>query len=377
MTRADLAIEHAHASRRARGTTRVQAVALFALLACACDPFGAKFDPVEPARLYQASNATPAPALDRPLRVMDWNVKFGGGRIDFFFDCFGDRVLMTRSEVVANLEGVATKIRQVDPDILFLQEVDVNSKRSAFLDQVAWLLEHTDLRYAAYASQWRTDYVPSDGLGPMDDGIAILSRWPIDQATRIGLPLRSDQSAATRYFYLRRAMLRARVQLPGSRDLWLVNTHTDAYGVDGTKLQHIERFQQEMNALDDAGELVIGGGDLNALPPGTTKLFDFPDSVCTNEDFVADDYRPEVGWLDPLYARYAPFVPTADYQADNAAYFSHSVDGRGFWNRELDYLFSNGAWALGSGVVHQDARTGLDTMPLSDHAPITAELVLP
>ena len=27
---------------------------------------------------------------------MNYNVKFGGGRIDFFFDCFGDRVLMSK-----------------------------------------------------------------------------------------------------------------------------------------------------------------------------------------------------------------------------------------------------------------------------------------
>jgi len=352
-------------------------VLLLALLACACDPFGTGFDDVEAARLYAAPGATPAPAPSGPLRVMDWNVKFGGGRIDFFFDCFGDRVLMTRGEVSANLEGLAAKIRQVNPDVLFLQEVDVNSKRSAFIDQVAWLLAHTELRYGAYASQWRADYVPSDGLGPMDDGIAILSRWPIDEATRLALPLRTDQDRVTRYFYLRRAILRARVRVPERGNVWLLNVHTDAYGVDGTKRQHIERFREEMDALADSGELVVGGGDLNALPPGTDKLSDFPDSVCTDEAFLADDYRAEVDWLDPLYARYAPFVPTADYAADNAAYFSHSVDGRGFWNRSLDYLFTNGAWVPDSGVVHQDARTGMETMPLSDHAPVSAELMWP
>lgn len=362
---------------RTMGQSLKRFVAVFALVAGACNPFGTGFDDVEPAELYAESGAVPASAPTRPLRILDWNIKFGGGRIDFFFDCYGDRVLMEREEVLANLEGVAAKIRQVDPDIVFLQEVDVNAKRSAFIDQVAWLLEHTELGYAAYASQWRADFVPSDGLGPMDDGIAVLSRWPIAEASRIALPLRTDQDGLTQYFYLHRALLRARVEIPGAGNLWLVNTHTDAYGQDGTKRRHIERFQREMDALADAGELVVGGGDLNTLPPGSTKLDDFPDSVCADEEFIADDYRPEVGWLDALYARYAPFVPTADYAADNAAYYSHSVDGRGSWNRQLDYLFTNGAWVAGSGVVHQDARTGMATMPLSDHAPVSAELVLP
>ena len=366
------------ADRQSHTLRRLRSLAVLgALCACACDPFGTGFDDSEPATLYAAPGATPAPAPTRPLRILDWNLKFGGGRLDFFFDCFGDRVLMSRAEVLANLEGVARKIRQVDPDVVFLQEVDVNAKRSAFVDQLAWLVAHTDLHYAAYASQWRADFVPSDGLGPMDDGIAILSRWPLDRATRLALPLRTDQDALTQYFYLHRAVLRARVQIPGHGDLWLVNVHTDAYGQDGTKRRHIERFQREMDALDDAGELVVGGGDLNTLPPGTTKLYDFADTVCTNEDFVADDYRPDAGWLDGLYSRYSPFVPTADYAADNAEYFSHSVDGRGSWNRELDYLFTNGTWVPGSGVVHQDERTGMATMPLSDHAPSSAELELP
>lgn len=318
-----------------------------------------------------------APAPESSIVVLDWNVKFGGGRIDFFFDCFGDEVLMTRQEVLRNLERIAAKIREVDPDIVMLQEVDVNSKRSDFIDQLQWLLDHTDLNYGAYASQWRADYIPSDGLGAMDNGNAILSRWPITDAARLELPLRTDQDSLTRYFYLRRNVLSANLNVPSVGTVAVVNVHTDAYGEDGTKLLHIEGFEAVMDELDDAGALVIGGGDLNTLPPGTEQLDGFPDSVCEDEEFVADDYGPEEGWLDGLYSRYEPFVSLEDYAADNAAYYSHTVDGRGFWNRQLDYLFTNGRWVEGSGVVLQDARTGLATMPLSDHAPIRAELALP
>ncbi|HET9931387.1 MAG TPA: hypothetical protein VFQ35_11890, partial [Polyangiaceae bacterium] len=67
-------------------------------LALGCDPFHTQFDDVERAVEYRASKLKPArPGLS--LRVMNYNVKFGGARIDFFFDCFGDRVLMSKSEV--------------------------------------------------------------------------------------------------------------------------------------------------------------------------------------------------------------------------------------------------------------------------------------
>jgi endonuclease/exonuclease/phosphatase family metal-dependent hydrolase len=373
------------AKRRGRRTARASlspvrvalgALALGAL--AACDPFHTGFDDVERAQTYRARGQRPVAPQPERLLVMNYNVKFGGGRIDFFFDCHGDRVLMQRSEVIANLEALAVKIRQVDPDVLVVQEVDVASKRAAFVDQMQWLLDHTQLTYGVYASQWRADYVPSDGLGAVDSGNGILSKLPLANAERIALDLRGDQSAIERYFYLRRNILRAELELPAGGVVHLVVTHAEAYGQDGTKQRHIDRFAAELDALDDAGELVIGAGDLNTLPPGTEHQVDFADSVCEDEDFVADDYRAESSWLDALYARYTPEIPLADYQANNAAYFSHTTDRNGFWNRKLDYIFTNAAVVPGSGLVHQDeAHGGMATMPLSDHAPVTVEIQLP
>jgi endonuclease/exonuclease/phosphatase family metal-dependent hydrolase len=305
-------------------------------------------------------------------------VKFGGGRIDFFFDCHGDRVLMSKSEVIRNLEALVEKVNQVDPDVLVVQEVDVNSKRSAFVDQVQWLLDHSALNYGVYASQWKADYVPSDGIGAVDSGNGILSKYPLSNAERIALALRTDQPGIERYFYLRRNILRARLELPDEKSVELVALHADAYGKDGTKRSHIERFEEELDRAAERGALVIGAGDLNTLPPGSEKTYGFPDSVCEDEDFIADDYRSDEGVVDGLYAKYTPEIPLEDYQADNSRYFSHTTDKSGFWNRKLDYIFTNGEVVRGSGLVHQDeASGGMETMPLSDHAPVTVEIEVP
>lgn len=346
------------------------------LLLCACDPFHVEFADEEDARSYRARTLSEAASAPATLTVMTWNIKFAGARIDFFFDCFGDRVLMDRAEVEANLRGLANKIRRVDPDLLLLQEVDVNSKRSAFIDQVQWLLDHTDLNYGVYASQWRADFVPSDGLGAIDNGNAILSRYPLTHGRRIALPLRGDQDGLERYFYLRRNLLTAQVDMAAGQTVAVVATHTAAYSHDGTKQAHIKRFIEEARALQDTGAIVIAGGDLNTLPPGSQQLSDFPDSVCT-EEYVADDYREETTYLLPLYADFEPAIAQQRYEQDNASYFTHTVDGRGFWNRTLDYLFTSHHFVPGSGLVHQDERSGgIATMPLSDHAPLTAELEL-
>lgn len=338
----------------------------------ACDPFGTLFPEEEGAVLYTASSIKEAGATNR-VRVMTYNVKFGGARVDFFFDCHGDEVLMSRSVVEDNMAALAKLIRAADPDILFVQEVDILSKRSAYVDQVQYLLDETDLNYAAYASQWKADYVPSDGLGAVDSGNAILSKWPLENAVRLALPLRSDQSGIERYFYLKRNILIADVT-PWDEAVRLVVTHTDAYSKDGTKPEQIRLFEEQ---LDLAEGLVIGAGDLNTLPPGTRKQHEFDDSVCTDEDFQADDYREESELLESLYEKYEPAISREAYKANNAPYFTHTTSGDGFWNRKLDYIFTSGQVIAGSGVTHQDASTlGIETMPLSDHAPITVEIAL-
>jgi endonuclease/exonuclease/phosphatase family metal-dependent hydrolase len=220
--------------------------------------------------------------------------------------------------------------------------------------------------------------VPSDGIGPVDSGNGILSKFPLTDAQRIALPLRTDQSGVERYFYLRRNILRARLDVPSGQPVQLVATHADAYGKDGTKKLHIDRFKSELDAATSGGAWVVGIGDLNTLPPGSQKTSQFPDSVCTNQEFIADDYSAETTWLDAIYEKYTPEIALDAYKADNASYFSHTTDKNGFWNRKLDYIFTNGAVVAGSGLVHQDeAHGGMATMPLSDHAPVTVEIELP
>ena len=109
------------------------------------------------------------------------------------------------------------------PDILLLQEVDVSSKRSAYVNQLQYILDRTHLKYGVYASMWNAEIIPSDGLGRVDAGNAILSRWEITDAERIQLPLRTDQDALTQYFYLRRNILKAKIGIDEDTDFYAVN----------------------------------------------------------------------------------------------------------------------------------------------------------
>ena len=357
-------------------------LAILAMLApelTGCDPFDTRFAEIEPARMYEASEIEVDDEPRAHLEVLTWNIKFGGGRVDFFFDCHGDRVLMEPEEVEEHMARIAAAIRALDPDVVLLQEVDVESKRAAYLDQVRYLLEHTALNYGAYASQWKADYVPSDGIGPVDSGNVILSRYPQRQAERLALPLIESQDGLTRYFYLRRNILRSQLIVPGRDEpIYVVNTHTSAFAQDGTKKDQIDAFKAELDELAGRGEIFIAGGDLNTLPPGASQQQGFADFVCEEEDFQADDFTREATWLEPLYQDYTAAITLERYQANEASHFTHSVDPGVFWNRKLDYLFTNASFVSGTTTTHQDRGSGgVETMPLSDHAPVSGQLALP
>jgi len=347
-----------------------------------CDPLVTQFEELEDAVLYQANHPfSPMVRVDT-LTAMTWNIRFAAGRnTPWFGDSCGDRVLLTEAEVTAGLENLAAAINRIQPDILLLQEVDVKSKRTAYIDQVRWLLDHTFLNFAAYASSWQAQWIPSDGLGRMDMGNAILSRWPILEAERIQLAQRGDQDALTRYFYLQRCILKTRIALPDHDQFFVLNMHADAFSTDETKRKHIERFKRELDGLDTSQALFIAGGDFNMLPPGSDSTDFCDEDKCPEESFhqagdnpfhkEGSNYTPEKSWLQPMYAGYYPDVALTEFRMNQRSYFTHCTDRSSTWDRKIDYLFSNSDWIKGATITHQDL------LHQSDHVPVSARWGVP
>ena len=260
-----------------------------------CEPIVTDFRDIEDAILYESSSKTDGPNSPDSLLVMTWNVRFGAARIPWFGDSCGDRVIMSETEVLENLQAIVCFLdtMSVKPDILLLQEVDVLSKRSAYIDQVQWLLGSTHFNYGAYASMWQAQFIPSDGLGRVDAGNAILSRWEITEAERIQLPLRTDQDGLTQYFYLRRNILKTKIAVPNQNDFYAVCAHTTAFATDDTKQKHVETFEQILNDLNMGGATFVAGGDLNSIPPGAVSADYCMEDKCSSESFHRAGDDPE------------------------------------------------------------------------------------
>ena len=347
------------------------------LLLVSCDPLVTEFPNKQAAKEYTAKTFVTPPNKDT-LTVVTWNIRFGIGRAKWFGDSCGDLVLFNADKIQDGLELLAAKITEVDADILLLQEVDIDSKRSAYIDQVQWLLDNTGMNYGVYASMWEVQYVPSDGLGRVNTGNAILSRWPLSESERVQLSLRGDQDDLVKAFYVRRNVLRTMVNYPGS-SFWAVDIHASAFSNDDTKQKQYLEFKDVLDELNAQGEYFVAGGDLNELPPGAVKNNYCDNDRCPDEDSKDDegcDFSNETTWISPLFDSYVPAVSLVDYLQDESIHFTHASthdasDERYQWNRKLDYLFTNTNWAARSTVTHQDAVLE------SDHVAVSAKWVVP
>ncbi len=275
-----------------------------------CEMPATGFDEEEEGEYLEKANKVQAVEPDSSVVIMTWNIRYGFGRGPWFGDACGYKVIYSKEEIMNNLQMIAQRIKQVNPDILLLQEADINSSRSAYVDQVSWLLDNTDFNYAAYGLQWKAQFVPSDGLGRIEEANAILSRWKLKDAIRYQLKRRSDQGALERYFYERYCMVEASVEIPGFEDLTVVNIHASAFSTDDTKYQNLIEFKQELDKLSASDKVFVAGGDLNTIPPGSSKTDYCIEDMCPNESFhqtgddpmhkIGSDYTPEKEWLVPF-----------------------------------------------------------------------------
>lgn len=351
---------------------------LMGVVLTSCQTFIETFDDVEACRLYTNTRIAEGPRQDS-LRIATWNYRFAAQMLPWFGDGCGSRTLMTRSESQDGMRVVVDALTAVNADIVLLQEVDVGSKRSSYTEQMQTIMDHSVYRYGAYASNWDVNYIPSDGLGRVDEGNAVLSKYPIVSATRYQLPLRTDLDDLTRLFYVRECLMVVVITVPWlDKPLAVLNTHLSAFATDDTKKRQLDLVHDYAIQYRDDGYHVVIGGDFNLLVP-TADSLDFCDAdKCPGESFhqPGDDpqhkdgsnYAPEITWMEPLYRDFFPAITTLEHATDPARWFSHGVDPSKPYDRYIDHLLASSPFQPGSAVVYN----ALPWRAYSDHAIVVA-----
>jgi endonuclease/exonuclease/phosphatase family metal-dependent hydrolase len=317
---------------------------------------------------------TQAPALvpGQALKVMTWNIQYlAGKRYVFWNDLVngsGEDERPTAEDLAYNLDEVVRVIRDEQPDIVLLQEVNDGAKNTDYDDQLALLQERVTDLYpcSAQAFYWKADFVPLPHImGSVGMKLATLSRYHIDRAERIQLPTQAAD-LLSRQFQPKRALLVSYLPLRDGGHLAVINTHLDAFTAgDAAQQRQVQTTSELLDTFESRGTPWLIGGDFNLLPLGQYQRL-APEQ---RDRYTVDSE------LHVLWDKY-PMIPsnTEVGGIDRDKWLTHfpndpRVSGP---DRTLDYLFySPHLKRVGASVRRED------TLLISNHLPLIGRFLLP
>ena len=215
-----------------------------------------------------------------------------------------------------DVKGIAEAIKSGHPDLVALQEIDVNVGRSGNIDEAAQIAAIAEFKYYYFAK--------TIDLEGGQYGIAMLSKFPLSGTATHKLPSVEKSKGEPR------VMATAVVNLPDGKKLTFASVHLDAYHKENRILQI-----KEVCRLAAASKMpfVIGG------------------------DFNAHEQSEVVKSLDGSFTRTCKNCPpTFDEEGASGA---------------IDYLAFRP-----SGSFKALSHKVLNTVHASDHFPVLAELQL-
>ena len=283
--------------------------------------------------------AAPALKPGQALKVITWNIQYLAGKRYVFWDDLPDATgpdqRPTAEDLAFTLDEVVRVIRDEQPDLVLLQEIDDGSSATDDQDQLALIQERINDLYhcSAQAYEWKSAFVPTPHIfGSVGRKQATLSRLPIDGGGEL-------------------AVLNARFDRPQAND--------------DTLERQVETTRTLLDELQARRTPWLLGGDLNLLPPGQYPYLLAP---------LRAPYR-EDSELAVLSGRF-PMVPSLEEASgvDQVRWYTHfpndpRVQGP---DRTLDYLFHS------PSLTRLDARVRRsDTLQISNHLPLAARFLLP
>lgn len=234
---------------------------------------------------------------DSVYRVLSWNIGYAGlgDDMDFFYDG-GKMTRGTLSRTRVNLDSISHFLkRKSDRDFILIQEVDLHSKRSYYLNELDTLLNQSTF-HPALAPNYVVGFVPvppKDPMGQVNSGILSLSRFLPESSVRFAYP--GKFGWPNRLFNLRRCMLVNRYPTSNGKELILINTHMSAFDDGSLKKQEMQFLKEFIGNEYSGGNYVVVGGDWNQSPPGF-PLTRFGENY-KSESFIlsniGSDFMPE------------------------------------------------------------------------------------
>jgi endonuclease/exonuclease/phosphatase family metal-dependent hydrolase len=234
--------------------------------------------------------------LKDTLTFVTWNIGYGGlgKEQDFFFDG-GKGVRPTTELSQKYLKGIIKTIQSFsNDDFILLQEVDRDSRRSYYIDQVTSIANDMPGFAYSFAKNYHSLFVPqpvSNPYGRAVGGLMSLSKYAPTIAQRHALA--ADASWPTGIFMLKRCFMEWRYPMLNGKELIVINQHLSAYDDGSVKQQQMDTLKKYLLNEYAKGNYIVVGGDWNQFPPGYVPQLKGPENVVAMN---VDKEYPATGW---------------------------------------------------------------------------------
>ena len=336
----------------------------------------------------EEDNGEEVVAINQELTISTYNIGFGAysQNFTFFMDSSEtvDGVLMqgyygkaiSKEEVEKNTVGAITVIRDLNPDFALFQEVDLDSTRSYHINQYQMIKASFSNRNSSFAINYDSAFLPypfHDMIGKSLSGIATLSKYDIQKATRISLPIAKDLS---KFFDLDRCFVINEYKTANDNKLIIVNIHMSAYDEGGIiRKQQLDLLNSYLQEWHDLGDYVIVGGDVNHDLITYNSLYnvDFENNVAYKE-FI-NHKKPN--WLQMFFNSDGSSVVNENYRIIASANAPTSRDASVEWEYGKGYVSTIDGFIVSSNIevinietiITENGNKGLNHFAYSDHDP--------
>ena len=296
-----------------------------------------------------------------------WNLGFGAYSDDygFFMDGGTESWAFSKDAVYQNLGYAEDKLKALNPDLMILQELDIDATRSYHVDE-AELMRQAFPEYQSFFAQNYDSpflfYPFTQPHGASKAGILTLTRFGFERQVRVGLPI---ETGLTKFLDLDRCYSKVWLPVEGGKALVLYNLHLSAYTSDGTiAQQQLELLCADMLAEYQAGNYVMGGGDFNKdLLGDSAAIFGVP----------AD---PGYTWNQPIPEGTVPEGLTLVSSLDEADPVPSNRVADGPYVPGKTFVSTLDGFIVSDNVRVQSCRVVDTGFKCSDHNPVILEFEL-
>lgn len=235
-----------------------------------------KYKPKDKTEIETENNNEKVLNVGDKISIMTFNVGYCGldKNQDFFVEGGKMSISHSRKQTIRNLKKITQVLVDKGPDFVLLQEVDVKSHRSYYVNEFQYIKQNLMDYASSFAVNYYVQWIPIPILKPMGgthSGIVTLSKYKIKNATRFQFP--GSESWPRSAFEVERCFLENRIAVNNGKELIIINTHLSAFD-NGAKLrkQQLAFLKKYIIKQYSEGNYIIIGGDWNHVIPGTDPL---------------------------------------------------------------------------------------------------------